>query len=127
MQSFHNIEAKLQCWHVPLHRKFKKLRFMAKNYSEMVSFFDTQIAQSGATNYNQLYIGITNDINRRLFGEHNVDEKNDWWAWANAKSKEIAQQVEQHYLDKGMQGDTGGGTVDSTYVYCYFITNKTVQ
>lgn len=105
----------------------KKIRDMAKNYLEMVSFFDTKIAQSGVTHYNQLYIGITNNINRRLFDEHNVDMKNGWWAWANANSKEIAQQVEQHYLDKGMQGDTGGGTDDSTYVYCYFITYKTIQ
>lgn len=31
---------------------------------------------SGYSNY---YVGITNDINRRLFNEHNVSEQNDYW------------------------------------------------
>jgi len=30
-------------------------------------------------------------------------------------------------LDKGMQGDTGGGNEDTTYVYCYEISNYTEE
>lgn len=78
------------------------------------------------SNFSGYYVGITNDINRRLFLEHNVSEGNDYWIWCQAESKETAQKVEQYFLDLGMDGDTGGGTNDTLYVYCYkkTITSK---
>ena len=79
------------------------------------------------TNYSGFYIGITNDVERRLFGEHNVSKQKDCWIYRKADSKPIAQDVEEYFLDKGMQGDTGGGNDDSTYVYCYRITSYTVE
>lgn len=100
---------------------------MTYNYSQIVSDIDTRISKSGAKYYSQFYVGITNDIHRRLFTEHKVDEKNGWWIWYKASSKQIAQDVEEHYLYKGMQGDTGGGTDNSVYVYCYYITNNTEE
>ena len=100
---------------------------MTYNYQQIVSGIDTAISKTGARYYNQFYVGITTNIGRRLFTEHNVDEKKDWWIWYKATTKQIAQDVEEHYLNKGMQGDTGGGTDDSTYVYCYFITNSTEE
>ena len=42
-----------------------------------------------------------------------------------AINKSEAQSVEEYFLDKGMKGDTGGGTDDSIYVYCYEITPST--
>ena len=74
-----------------------------------------------------MYIGITNDVERRLFNEHNVSKKGAWWIYREADSKDIAQAVEEYFLEKGMQGDTGGGNEDSVYVYCYEITNNTVE
>ena len=44
-----------------------------------------------------------------------------------AINKEHAQSVEEHFLDKGMKGDTGGGTDDSVYVYCYEISRITKE
>ena len=78
-------------------------------------------------NYGKFYIGITNDIDRRLFGEHNVPRNGHWRIHRNAINKEHAQAVEEHFLAKGMKGDTGGGTDDSVWVYCYKITNKTIE
>ena len=78
-------------------------------------------------NYGKFYIGITNDIDRRLFGEHNVPRNGHWRIHHDAINKEHAQAVEEHFLAKGMKGDTGGGTDDSVWVYCYKITNKTIE
>ena len=78
-------------------------------------------------NFSKFYIGITNDIERRLFGEHNVPRNGHWRIHCEAINKEHAQVVEEHFLNKGMKGDTGGGTDDSVWVYCYKITNNTVE
>lgn len=73
----------------------------------------------GKSNYSGWYVGITNDIDRRLFGEHNVDREKDYWIYRTANSKAIAQEIEEYFLDKGMDGDTGGGSDDTTKVYVY--------
>lgn len=78
-------------------------------------------------NFSKFYIGITNDIERRLFGEHNVPRNGHWRIHREAINKEHAQAVEEHFLNKGMKGDTGGGTDDSVWVYCYKITSITVE
>ena len=83
----------------------------------------------GDTNYNAYYIGITNEIDRRLFGEHNVTKTPNkaWWIYGEVINKDHAQAVEKYFLEKGMKGDTGGGSRDSVYVYCYKITNYTKE
>ena len=73
----------------------------------------------GTDDYFDWYIGITNDIDRRLFGEHNVDVKQDRWIHSPADSKDVAQEVEEYFLDKGMDGDTGGGNHDTIRVYAF--------
>ena len=73
----------------------------------------------GIGDYSNWYVGITNDIERRLFSEHNVDCKQDYWIYRPASSKSIAQEVEEYFLDAGMDGDTGGGNDDTTYVYAF--------
>ena len=79
---------------------------------------------SGYSNY---YVGITNDINRRLFDEKKKKKKKDYWIYRTADSKSIAQKVEEYFLNLGMQGDTGGGTDDTCIVYCYRITSSTIE
>lgn len=79
---------------------------------------------SGYSNY---YVGITNDINRRLFDEHNVSEQKDYWIYRTVDSKSAAQKNEEYFLNLGMQGDTGGGTDDTCIVYCYRITSSTIE
>lgn len=73
----------------------------------------------GRGDYSSWYVGITNDIERRLFSEHNVDRKQDYWIYRPASSKSIAQEVEEFFLEAGMDGDTGGGKDDTTYVYAF--------
>ena len=98
---------------------------MAKSFEQIVKDIDSHLEKSQKQYYSDYYIGITNDINRRLFGEHNVSEDNGWWIYSHAIDKNTAQKVEEYYLGKGMQGDTGGGTDETTIVYCYEITDYT--
>lgn len=95
---------------------------MARNeiVSEIINYFGL----TQGTNFSNYYVGITNDVERRLFHEHNVSEKGAW-IYCIADSKSIAQNVEKFFLNLGMAGDTGGGMPDTTVVYCYLITNDT--
>lgn len=98
-----------------------------KSFAEIVKDFDEHLTKSAKQNYSDFYVGITNDVERRLFQEHNVNKATMWWIYRVATSKEVAEQVEKYYLGKGMQGDTGGGTEDSKIVYCYEIALSTVD
>lgn len=100
---------------------------MRKTAREIISDVESHLACSKKMYYSDFYIGITNDVDRRLFGEHNVDRKHSWWIYRTAIDKAAAQAVERHFLGKGMVGDTGGGTDDTIYVYCYEITNTTKE
>lgn len=100
---------------------------MGKTKEQIIADIDAHLQESNKKYFSDFYIGITNDVERRLFGEHNVDEKNGWWIYSPADSKATAQAVEEYYLGKGMKGNTGGGNEDTTYVYCYEITNTTVE
>ena len=71
--------------------------------------------------YNKWYVGITDNTERRVFGknEHNVSKTNDRWITCPADSKKDAQEIEEYFLELGMDGDTGGGNNGTTIVYCY--------
>lgn len=87
---------------------------MTKN--TIISDFEKYV---GTDDYSDWYVGITNDIDRRLYDEHQVDKKQDKWIHSPADSKDIAQEVEEYFLDKGMDGDTGGGYNNTTHVYAF--------
>ena len=57
----------------------------------------------------------------------NVDKNHAWWIYRTAVDKATAQVVEEHFLSKGMKGETGGGTDDTIYVYCYEVTDTTKE
>ncbi len=75
--------------------------------------------------YEECYIGITNDIERR-YAEHNL-EFDDIEIHLDVKTKNNVCDVEKHFINKGIEGHEGGPAEDTTYVYCYFITNTTEQ
>lgn len=98
-------------------------------YDEITKAFDEHLKKSGCHYFSDIYVGITNNVERRLFDEHQVSRDGQWWVYANADNEKIARDIEEHYLDKGMRGGTGGGTGDgsATSVYCYSITPNTVE
>lgn len=84
---------------------------------QIVVDFSSYISQNGNI-FSQWYIGITADINQRLFTEHLV-QQTDIWIHSPADTNEVARSVEKYFLDRGCDGDTGGGDFASTYVYAY--------
>ena len=66
-------------------------------------------------------IGITNDPERRK-KEHTQDGKDTkYWEMWKADSKNVAETVESHFIDKGMKGGSGGNVdgVQTVYVYIF--------
>lgn len=99
------------------------------NTQKIIAAFDSHILKSGRQYYKDFYVGITNDVERRLFTEHNVHREGDWWIYACCDSESIARDVESHYLELGMRGGLGGGNGDGSakYVYCYVVTLNTME
>jgi len=71
------------------------------------------------------YAGITQDVNQRLFGYHNVSEQNGIWIFRRAINVEHTRSAEKALLDLGCDGGDGGGDRDAVYVYCYLKTAGT--
>ena len=72
------------------------------------------------------YAGITEDIDARLFGDHNVPRKGHWFVYRRAQSHQAARAVERALLQYGCDGGTGGGDVDARFVYAYKKTSITI-
>jgi len=65
------------------------------------------------------YVGITDDIDQRLFIDHKVPRQNHWFAYRKAASAGHARSAEKVFLDYGCDGGGGGGDDKSVYVYAY--------
>lgn len=96
---------------------------MKYNSDAIVASILAAIDKIPGTCHSDFYIGITNDIDRRL-SEHNVD-KNDCIKIIEATNKDEAEMAEKTLINSELKGDTGGGTDDTNFVYCYRITDGT--
>lgn len=92
---------------------------MSKTKKEIIDDITNHINDNGGTYYSW-YVGITEDAKRRLFEEHNVDEKNDAWIYRTASSSSIAREIETYFVSTlGTDGGSGGGDEDTRIVYSY--------
>lgn len=97
---------------------------MAKTKQEIINDITNHFKGKVYSNY---YVGITSDIESRLFGDHNVSKENGHWIYSPANSHIIARGIEQHFIDAGMDGSGGGGDETSKIVYAYKKTTTTKQ
>jgi hypothetical protein len=93
-----------------------------ENY--IIQAISEHVSYVGGT-YPGWYVGVTADPKDRLFSQHNVQQKEDAWIFHQALSSDAARRVEQHFLDRGMDGGPGGGDGSSSYVYCYKKSSNT--
>lgn len=91
--------------------------------------YDEIIAYINSSPYpaSSWYTGITQDVDQRLFGAHNVSRGDRWWAYDRAKTSADARNIEEALLRWGCDGGNGGGDGDTVYVYAYLKTAKTVR
>lgn len=75
----------------------------------------------------RFYVGITNNIQRRVFDEHEVDKETDNYDFWDAGSHDSADRIERYLLKKHpyFEGHAGLGREDSKYVYVYKIEDHT--
>ncbi len=72
------------------------------------------------------YVGITSDLERRLFREHGVDRAaRKGYTHGEATSNAVARRVEQYFINLGCDGEPGGGDEESKFVYAYKKTKDT--
>ena len=94
-------------------------------YNEIITAINEHLGNSLKQHWKDFYVGITDNVDERLFGFHKVPEEGYWFITCPADSEDIARDVEKHFLTKGMDGGTGGGDEDTTFVYCYEIGPNT--
>jgi hypothetical protein len=99
---------------------------MAMTKREIITAIVSYISQYGST-YNDWYVGITKDIEERLFTFHNVTKKIGTYIHATASSSDIAREIESYFLELGADGGSGGGDDDTDIVYAYKITKDTIE
>lgn len=74
----------------------------------------------------RLYVGITGDIERRLFQQHCVDRDSNDWAYAKCSTSNIAREIEEFLILKyNTKGDRGGGDENSDHIYVYRMNGST--
>ena len=84
----------------------------------IISEIDSRVNEPKTPSFSAWIIGITNDTERRK-GEHENDGKNTkYWRDWKADSEEEARDIEKHFKDKDMKGDTGGGKTP-IFVYIF--------
>ena len=89
---------------------------MAKSKQEIID--DIASCFKGRA-YKNCYVGITLNVDDRLFGDHNVSREKSDWVYGTTSSDNVAREIEQHFLDQGMDGGPGGGDEGSRIVYAY--------
>lgn len=78
--------------------------------------------------YQNWYVGISKNPEKRLYQEHNVDKIFDLWIFGQATTSDEARQIEYYFTHTlNTDGDSGGGDVLSTSVYAYRKTVSTKQ
>jgi hypothetical protein len=90
------------------------------------SEIDAYMKKSGVP-YNGWYVGITSDIEERLFGYHKVTRPRGWWIWRPCLNATEARNLEAAYHRAGCQGAGGGGDHGCVYIYAYAVTMTTVE
>ena len=89
-------------------------------YNEITAHIKS--SPNGASDW---YAGITQDVDQRLFGAHNVPRKGAWYIYRVCLTSNDARRVEEALINWGCDGGNGGGDSDAVYVYAYLKTAGT--
>ena len=100
---------------------------MGKSKEDIIKEITAHLAACGIRNWDEVYVGIADDVEKRLFTDHNVSEKGGIWIYRQANSSDCAREVEKYMLDQGAQGGPGGGSDETNYVYAYKIEPYTKE
>lgn len=85
-------------------------------YDEVTRYLSTHFGADYITNW---YVGITNDIDERLFGAHQVNRQSKGWVWRRAIDSNHARAAEAMLLKRGHDGGASGGDYTTVFVYAF--------
>ena len=102
------------------------VKLAAATSPSIVSDINAHMRKSGILNPGW-YVGITSDVDQRLFGDHKVPRANHWFIYRRALSSEDARNIEAAYHRAGCKGGGSGGDYSAVYVYAYVITLNTLE
>lgn len=77
--------------------------------------------------WNRVYIGVTNNAEKRLFQDHNVDREEDDYIVCQSRSANEARTIEGYFQELGASGFNGGGNDTSSIVYAYRKRGYTIE
>lgn len=100
---------------------------MEEKVRNLIKEMEARLAKTAMRSYSNFCIGITNDVEQGLFQRHNVSKDMDWWIYVDVGDVENARQIAQYFLEKGMRGNDDKGNEHSTIVYCYVVTQYTME
>ena len=106
---------------VCLHNHNLILRRQEKSkYMSAQGIANAIVSRVGTTSYSSWRIGLTHDLAERKkhWGGTQKENITCWTAW-EADSLSDAQRVEAHFINKGMNGGTGGDLSARKTVYVY--------
>ena len=84
--------------------------------------------QNSGESYSDWYVGIASDPRKRLFNDHNVDEKSGHWIFRECENSSVAREIEEYLINTlGTDGNPGGGDYSTKYVYAYKKTSSTIE
>lgn len=95
-----------------------------QNAQEIVDELSAHILKEGSA-LSSWYVGITEDVDQRVFVDHRVPKENHWRAHRKAVSSNAARAAEKNLLKWGCDGGAGGGDNDAVFVYAYLKTTRT--
>ena len=78
--------------------------------------------------HSEWYVGIATEFMQRLFQDHNVNPKNDFWIYQYAGSRSAAEKIEHYFINTlGTKGGPGGDDENTKFVYAYRVRPHTRQ
>src|SRR5713101_1044330 len=80
----------------------------AQHSGSIIAEIDAHMLKSGIANGNWC-VGITSDIEERLFGFHRVPRTNHWFIYRRALNAAESRAIEAAYHKAGCRGASGGG------------------
>ena len=77
--------------------------------------------------YPSWYIGIANDIKKKLFEHHNVNDQNGKWIYITVPSNSDAKEIKKYFEERLVSIDNEDDDDNGLIVFAYKINTATKQ
>lgn len=102
---------------------------MEEAVKNLIKEIEERLVTTAMRYYSNFYIGTVSKASKeyRLFEEHGLTKGEDWCISVDVHDVQRAREIKQYFLKKGMRGSVDDREEDATVVYCYVVTQYTVE